>query len=116
LAFANALEKRDVLIFVRLSANLPEAAQRIVPALGPHITLPHLEQLCDSIPFVRLALSILGSRKDGINIPNPIQLFDGFLPALFVYGGAGFIVQSCDCLSPVKFAASRHAKEIRLGC
>jgi len=79
------------------------------------VLLPHLVQLGNPAPFMRLLLPPFGAREMKVDIPYPVKLFDGFLPPLFVNSRASFIVQSCNCLSPAEIAASRHVEGLRPG-
>jgi hypothetical protein len=94
---------------------MPEARQCIVPPFQAHVLLPQLVQLSDPVPLMRLLLPPFGAREIDVNIPDTVKLFDGFLPPLFVNSGASFIVQFCNCLSPVEIAASRHDDLLRSG-
>jgi len=79
------------------------------------VLLPYLVQFGNPVPFMRFLLPVFSTGEIEVDIPHPVELFDGFLPPLFAHSGASFIVQSCDCLSPVEIAASRHFDRLRSG-
>ena len=106
--FTESLQERNILVFAAFLADVPEARQRIVPAIRAHVQLPQLVQLGNPVPFVRLPLPPFGAREIEVYVPHAVKLFNGFLPPLLFNSGAGFIVQFCNCLSPVEIAASRH--------
>ena len=66
---ADSLQKRHVLVLSSVLADVPEARQRIMPSIGAHVLLPHLMQLGNPVPFVRLSLPEFGAREIEVNIP-----------------------------------------------